>query len=297
MTQAAAQDGDYLPIAREGVKWVNEKVIINHGDTTRFYYTYEFFGKDITGSNDMCGQIDNACYYYTGKSLDVEHDSLIAGISDNYPDPYEVSFFRNHAYDAVISQNRNLITLPLYSNGGTRTLYRFFVYPDGDIIDFFIWQMEYTSAEKFLTRENFIEIEPLTIEDIECSRYAYYDDKGEVQCYLVEGIGFDSRDMGDLLTPFTRKPDPDADYQEYWGLSHVIKDGKIIYKGMRYREMSVEGDVDGDGQLTIADVTELIDILLGARNAGGSYAPCDVNMDSQVSIADVTTLIDMLLSN
>ena len=42
--------------------------------------------------------------------------------------------------------------------------------------------------------------------------------------------------MGDLLTPFTRMPDPDADYQEYCGLSHVIKDGKIIYRGMRYDE-------------------------------------------------------------
>ena len=34
--------------------------------------------------------------------------------------------------------------------------------------------------------------------------------------------------------PFTREPDPDADYQEYCGLCHVVKDGQIIYKGMRY---------------------------------------------------------------
>ena len=52
---------------------------------------------------------------------------------------------------------------------------------------------------------------------------------------------WDSRDMGDLLTPFTRKPDPNADYQEYCGLSHVIKDGKIIYKGMRYNPDNMTG--------------------------------------------------------
>ena len=40
--------------------------------------------------------------------------------------------------------------------------------------------------------------------------------------------------MGDLLTPFTRRPDPNADYQEWCGLSHVVKVGKVIYKGMRY---------------------------------------------------------------
>ena len=44
ITQAMAawDSSDYLPIVREGVKWVNEKVIINHGDTTSYYYTYEF---------------------------------------------------------------------------------------------------------------------------------------------------------------------------------------------------------------------------------------------------------------
>ena len=64
---------------------------------------------------------------------------------------------------------------------------------------------------------------------------------------------------------------------------------------MRYKEPVVKGDVNGDGQVTIADVTTLIDMLLGAGNTGGYYTPGDVNMDSHVTIADVTALIDMLL--
>ena len=36
MTQALAQESDYLPLIREGVTWVNEKVIVNHGDTTQY---------------------------------------------------------------------------------------------------------------------------------------------------------------------------------------------------------------------------------------------------------------------
>ena len=53
------------------------------------------------------------------------------------------------------------------------------------------------------------------------------------------------------------------------------------------------GDVNGDGNVSIGDVTALIDILLN-----GSEAPevADVNGDGNVSIGDVTTLIDMLLS-
>ena len=245
MTQAAAQwDGsDYLPIVREGVKWVNEKVIINHGDTTSYYYTYEFNGKDSVGSNDMSAHLDNALYYYTGNSLDTEQDSLIAGLSDGYPYLYEVSFFRNHAYDAVKTEGRNMIELPMYTNGGTRTLYRF---GGWGLIDFFLMIQEWThefnpEQEVFLTSENFTEVEPIEIEGHSCSRYAYVKENGDTMCYVVEGIGFDSRNMGDLLTPFTREPDPDADYQEYCGLCHVVKDGQIIYKGMRYTPDNMTG--------------------------------------------------------
>ncbi len=53
------------------------------------------------------------------------------------------------------------------------------------------------------------------------------------------------------------------------------------------------GDVDHSGDVTIADVTALIDILLS-----NSEAPveADCDLDSTVSIADVTALIDRLLS-
>ena len=245
MTQAVAQwdSSDYLPIVREGVKWVNEKVIINHGDTTSYYYTYEFNGKDSVGSNDMSAHLDNALYYYTGNSLDTEQDSLIAGLSDGYPYLYEVSFFRNHAYDAVKTEGRNMIELPMYTDGGTRTLYRF---GGWGLIDFFLMIQEWThefnpEQEVFLTSENFTEVEPIEIEGHSCSRYAYVKENGDTMCYVVEGIGFDSRNMGDLLTPFTREPDPDADYQEYCGLCHVVKDGQIIYKGMRYTPDNMTG--------------------------------------------------------
>jgi M6 family metalloprotease-like protein len=56
----------------------------------------------------------------------------------------------------------------------------------------------------------------------------------------------------------------------------------------------VPGDVNHDGNVTIADVTALIDYLLGAADYCSICA--DVNQDENVSIADVTALIDMLLS-
>ena len=55
------------------------------------------------------------------------------------------------------------------------------------------------------------------------------------------------------------------------------------------------GDVNGDGVINIADVSELIDYLLG-HSAGDFYEEgADVNGNGIVNIADIAELIDLLL--
>ncbi|MBR4830091.1 MAG: C10 family peptidase [Muribaculaceae bacterium] len=58
----------------------------------------------------------------------------------------------------------------------------------------------------------------------------------------------------------------------------------------------LRGDASGDGVVTIADVTALIDYLLSGNATGISLENADVNGDGEVSIADVTILIDYLLT-
>ncbi|MBQ6079118.1 MAG: leucine-rich repeat protein [Muribaculaceae bacterium] len=58
---------------------------------------------------------------------------------------------------------------------------------------------------------------------------------------------------------------------------------------------SVRGDVNGDGNISIADVTALIDYLLDSSSSVATGADC--NLDGSISIADVTALIDYLLQN
>ena len=57
------------------------------------------------------------------------------------------------------------------------------------------------------------------------------------------------------------------------------------------------GDVNGDGERSIADVTALIDILLDGYADSATLKRADVNGDGERSIGDVTALIDILLSN
>ncbi len=57
------------------------------------------------------------------------------------------------------------------------------------------------------------------------------------------------------------------------------------------------GDVNHDHQVSIADVSALIDYLLDSQNSDACTICADVNGDKEVSIADVSALIDYLLGN
>ena len=56
----------------------------------------------------------------------------------------------------------------------------------------------------------------------------------------------------------------------------------------------LRGDVNGDGSITIADVTALVNIILGKTQAPASGV-ADVNGDGSVTIADVTALVNIIL--
>ena len=57
------------------------------------------------------------------------------------------------------------------------------------------------------------------------------------------------------------------------------------------------GDVNGDGRVSIKDVTDLINYLLSDNTEGINLAAADVNGDNKISITDVTALINMLLTS
>lgn len=88
-----------------------------------------------------------------------------------------------------------------------------------------------------------------------------------------------------------------------------VPDGcKAAYQAANYwrdfkeiREMSektIIGDVNGDGSISVADVTALVNIILG-KDSGNTSASqpqvADVNGDGSISVADVTVLVNIIL--
>jgi hypothetical protein len=60
------------------------------------------------------------------------------------------------------------------------------------------------------------------------------------------------------------------------------------------KNAGLRGDVNGDNDVNISDVTALIDLLLGGGTISNPAADCD--QDGSINISDVTALIDYLLS-
>lgn len=63
---------------------------------------------------------------------------------------------------------------------------------------------------------------------------------------------------------------------------------------MKQEVVLLIGDVNGDGSISIADVTALVNIVLG-RTAEYDETVADVNGDGSVSVADVTALVNQIL--
>lgn len=68
----------------------------------------------------------------------------------------------------------------------------------------------------------------------------------------------------------------------------------LMSSALHVNASNIRGDVDDDGTVSIADVTVLIDLVLGASPAANE-ANADVDRDGSVGISDVTVLIDYIL--
>ena len=78
------------------------------------------------------------------------------------------------------------------------------------------------------------------------------------------------------------------------GRTYIVDESNNIAKQVEI-EM-IDCDVNGDGAITIADVTALVNIILG-KDTNGQYNhdAVDVNGDNQITIADVTALVNIIL--
>ena len=88
----------------------------------------------------------------------------------------------------------------------------------------------------------------------------------------------------------------DEGYEEVTLLTFKAYNGMAVYKIGRNVSAGEEpqgtpGDVNGDGEVNIADVNAVIDLILSGKTTTAG----DVNHDGEVNIADVNAVLDLIL--
>ena len=78
--------------------------------------------------------------------------------------------------------------------------------------------------------------------------------------------------------------------------STYVDDFTLYYTGEEGGPLPyLVGDVNGDGEITIADINAVIDIILGGSADAGTLERADVNADGEIGIADANSVLDIML--
>lgn len=121
------------------------------------------------------------------------------------------------------------------------------------------------------------------VERVESDRTNYYivDETGELMLFDRYNIGI-------------------ADYDQT--KTHYIEGFLTVYRGtLELYPIPVttsaypRGDVNGDGEVTIADVNALLQIILGAEADDATMVRADVNEDGEIGLADINEVINIIL--
>ena len=99
-------------------------------------------------------------------------------------------------------------------------------------------------------------------------------------------------DESKLAYTVSEYAEADVDYDEDNAFLFIVVESKSGNSAEYDFNILRRGDVNRDGNVTIADVTALVNIILGK---GETNALADVNKDDSVTIADVTALVNIIL--
>ena len=115
-------------------------------------------------------------------------------------------------------------------------------------------------------------------------------DTGNVYAIVDPNPNSGSTDEGNVITA-AQVSQANA---KNWAIYHYNQSNSAWepYAGSSFQR----GDVNGDGQVKIGDVTTLINYLLSGDASGINLQAADCDQNGQVKIADVTALINYLLS-
>ena len=215
---AQAQEADYQPLVREGVRWVNVHEAF-HGDYSCYFYNFEFRGDTIIN-----GKTYKKCYKYTGKALDLSKDTAYCAMRNEGHKVYEVPFN---------GLNENFETAWWWSYSENET----------------IWNELNTTGE-FTLFDFDNPFDPWDWDETPSRmspKMAAVMANSSFKENFIPGIGFDNEDFGDAFHPFVEICT--CIYYDTYGFHHLEDlDGNILYQGAAFdREENIYSPIVREG--------------------------------------------------
>ena len=118
---------------------------------------------------------------------------------------------------------------------------------------------------------------------------------GAVALWMQANPNLSAADVRDILRHTSYR-----DYEVINGDQMRWGAGKLdVNAGMRYvlHLGTITGDANGDGEVNIADINAVIDVLLSSSATDEQRQRADVNSDGEVNIADINMIIDIILGH
>ena len=250
LSQAAAQEYEYVPFVREGVQWVyciyndySNSDPYGPGPDPRVPQGITFMKLQFNGDTVINGKTYKAMHKYHGKSLDWENDTIPVFMREENKVVYGIVPDGKWYDDCPIGlwDDHDFYDLKLAGK-------EFVLYDFNDPISFLDTIL--TSNEYNDYGFTCLNAETIATGDHLAKRYKF---QYETDFFVTEGIGYDGWSSYPLMlwwTAYIAAP-VRINYQPAdFYLSHVIKDGQIIYKGMRYREGTLVGIDEAEADRT-----------------------------------------------
>ncbi len=221
MSQAVAQEYEYVPFVREGVKWV---YVINN--TNIVYPTYPdcpegiyFQTLELKGDMVINGKTYKAMHKYSGTAIDTENDTVPIFLREEGKIVY-----------GIIPDGRRYEECPIGGprfDGSEYNGEEFVLYDFNDQDAFWKGKLDLYSEIVPDLYQN-ISSDTIQLGNHLAKRYINSWLCGDF--HYIEGIGVDELDSGYTLGYFMGCPPG----YPYFYLSHVVENGQIIYHGLRY---------------------------------------------------------------
>ena len=251
ITQVNAQEYEYVPFVREGVKWVY--FYENYYSTLYGYDENLALGKDyltleIKGDTIIDGKTYKAMHKYSGSAIDWGHDTIPIYLREEDKVVYGIVPDCMLYYDCFVGYGPEYLLMDgLY--GQIYTGQEFVLYDFDDTKSYYESEKMFDPSVFDRKIFSYIGSDMITVGKNQVTRHLI--NRWNLEDYLIESVGFDGHNSGFTLHYFYSMTYADARFH----LSHVVENGEIIYKGIYFDPDNHDGidEVEADQNRVVDD--------------------------------------------